>query len=61
MDQRTREFYDQAAKRAVAVGPYYAIGTIQGICENTEESAATKIEHISYLLDRLMEEHVKKA
>lgn len=61
MDQRTRGFYDQAAKRAVDVGPYYAIGIIQGICENTEESAAAKIENIGYLLDRLMEEQAKEA
>ena len=60
MEERTKAFYDQAAKRTMVMGPYYAIGVIQGMCENTWDSAATKIENIKYFLDRLLEEQGKE-
>lgn len=56
MEERTKAFCDQAVQRTMVMGPYYAIGVIQGMCENTWESAATKIENIKYFLDRLLEE-----
>lgn len=61
MDEKTRAFYDGAARRTVKIGPYYAIGIIQAACENTEETAAAKIENISYFLERLLEEQGKEA
>lgn len=60
MDQKWKEFFLQAAIKSNNMGPYYAIGVVQGICENAEISASEKIEHIRYFLDQLMAEPEKE-
>ena len=56
MDQKTKQYLQTAAVRSEELGPYYAIGTVQGICENTELPAREKIEHIRYLMGLLVSE-----
>ena len=60
MDQKTKQHLQTAAARSEELGPYYAIGTAQAICENTELPAREKIEHIRYLLSLLTDKERKE-
>lgn len=61
MDKRWESYLQKQVERSREVGPYYAIGVVQDICEGMTTSAGEKIKHISYFLDQLMVNPGKEA
>lgn len=53
MGTRWEKLYRKRAEEALRFGPYAAVRTIQDICENTDLTGSTRLEHIRFFLNEI--------
>lgn len=53
MKPHWERFYRKQAEQALALGPYAAVQTVQGICADNRLSGADRLQHIRFFLNEI--------